>query len=94
VRNAIIIVIRWFVHVHVPGILAVVNMEMPGERIMIVQRTADGDGRVRHRTIRCRDLRNDDHRSLRSKRQGRRQHERAGDPPKLPMQSRSHGQGF
>ncbi len=36
VRNAVVIVIRWFVHVHVPAILAVVNMEMPGERIVIV----------------------------------------------------------
>lgn len=67
-RNAVVIVIRWFVHVHVPGILAVVNMEMPGERIVIVQRTADGDGRMRHRTIRRRELRDDDHRSLRNKR--------------------------
>jgi len=88
VRDAIFIVIRGFVHV--PGILAMVNMEMPGERIVIMERSADSNGRMWHPAIRRRDLRDENHRPLRNKRQGRGQHKRAGNSPELPMQSQSH----
>jgi hypothetical protein len=88
-HGAIVIVVG--VIVHVPGrVMAVVDVKMPGEPVMIVQRAANDDGGLRQRTSRGSDLRDGNQRSLGDKCQGRRQHNRAGDPPQVPVQGPKH----